>query len=260
MWHRFRQANAICLRPGESPRTKPGQCLPQRFVHDTAGDRFRHRLGGLVQRGRPCLARGGAATGPCFNMRRETQRQPKWALTRSMTMGARCCNSNAKPVSTRTMSVAGAGPFSAARSLWLVGHCTLHRLRHRGEFFADNVVPKQNETRLAKPLPPQNRIDRALNEVRERPRPRVFSETVPNVPLYRVSAGAPHENLVVSHFEKSGEVILAGTTIASPSQHRLLQNGGGVLREIATNPGPARCATPPIVISSSPSIIRHTSS
>ena len=69
------------------------------------------------------------------------------------------------------------------------------RLRYRGEPLADNVVPKQHEVGLAKTLPPQNRIDRGLNEVRERPGPRHFAgATFPHTPLYLVLAGAPREN------------------------------------------------------------------
>jgi hypothetical protein len=69
------------------------------------------------------------------------------------------------------------------------------RLRHRGEPLADNVVPKQNETGRAKTLPPQNRIDRGLNEVRKRPGPRDFAGAAfPHAPLYLVLAGAPREN------------------------------------------------------------------
>jgi hypothetical protein len=81
----------------------------------------------------------------------------------------------------------------------MLPHRPLHldRPRHRGEPLADNIVPKQNETGMAKTLPRQNRVDRGLNEVRERPGARdVTRAAFPHTPFYLALAGAPREKFV----------------------------------------------------------------
>ncbi len=51
---------------------------------------------------------------------------------------------------------------------------------------------------MTKTLPPQNRINRGLNKVGERPGPWDFSDTIPHSPLYSDWAAAPRENSVLA--------------------------------------------------------------
>jgi hypothetical protein len=201
-WDHFRQANPACSMPGERARTKPDQCLPQWFVDAIADDRFRCRLGIFVERAD--ATPGGERRGD----RTLLQQEARDAMPAEVGIGALDDNGSEMLQFQRESRFdadnecrRGGAIF---RSTVLLPRRPLHfdRLRHRGEPLADNLVPKQPEIRLAKTLPSQNRIDRRLNEVGERPGPRVFSETVPHVPLYLVSAGAPHENLAAFHFEK----------------------------------------------------------
>src|SRR5580704_6921680 len=120
----------------------------------------------------------------------------------------------------------------------MLPHRPLHfdRLRHRGESFADKIVPKQNETGLAKTLPRQNRIDRGLYEVRERPGPRDFAgAALTHTPLYLVLAGAPRENSSIP--SAPGPLSIKGNRGRPQASSRVAakQSGGAILKFLERN-------------------------
>ena len=125
------------------------------------------------RRGRDLRPVGGALAAlarerrPCRSAIRSTQAKPRCALTRSITIPARCCNSSAKPLSTRTTSVAGACRPRRCRAAAI----SAPRLRHCGKPFADNIFPIEHDLRLAESLTGKHRVDSCMDKVGQRARP-----------------------------------------------------------------------------------------
>ena len=87
-------------------------------------------------------------------------------LTRSITIAARCCNSSAKPLSTRTTSVAGA--CSVRAGLAARRPFQRQRLRHGREPLADDILPIKDDLRLAETLPGKDRVDNRIDKIGQR--------------------------------------------------------------------------------------------
>lgn len=209
-WDYFRHANPACSRLGERARTKPDQCFPQGFVHAFADDPFRRRLGIFVQRADATPGRERRCDRTLLQQEARDATPAEVGVDALDDNGSEMLQFQRESRFDTDHERRWGGAVVRRAVTFARGPLHFDRLRHGGESFADNLVPKQHETRLAKTLPSQNRIDRGLNDVGERPGPRGFSETVPHVPLYPALAGASRENLIVFHFENSGEVILAG--------------------------------------------------